>query len=325
MARTHLSKRLGDLVEGVPGLRTLVWLLEASLIGSLWLVSYCLTPTAASRIGSLFVANVGPLIGRNKTLLGNLEVMYPELSDRERRRLARDVWANFGAVLAEYPHLRFISHARVEIEMTEAAKRVVESREPALYMAGHLANWEIVAACIANLGIRLSVVYSPQQNPFVERMIQFHRRSLGCEFITKGDAFREMIQALGRGRSLGLLPDQRADSGPALPFFGRGAVTTVIPARLAHRAGCPIVPIRAERLPGCRFRITFDDPIDPRAALKSGEASERTTSEFLARLEGWIRSHPDQWLVVKRRWPKDETATPAETLADSPRPDRLAS
>ena len=315
MARALLSKRLGDLTRHVPGLRTSVWVLEATLLGVLWMVSYCLTPAAASRLGASFMAALGPLLGRNTTLLANLKVMYPEHTDKQRRRLARKVWGNFGALLAEFPHLRFITRARVEIRISDAARRVIEGREPALYMAAHLANFEVVPACIARLGIPLSVIYSAQQNPMVDRMIQYQRGSAGCEFITKKDAFKDMIEALLSGRSIGLLPDQRADTGPALPFFGRGAVTAVIPARLAHRVGCPVVPIRAERLPGCWFRVTFDDPIDIHADLKGKDASLKTTSEYLTRLEGWIRIHPEQWLALKRRWPKQKQAAAVEDEA----------
>ncbi len=315
MARALLSKRLGRLIAQVPRLRTLVWVLEAMLLGALWMLSYCLTPAAASRFGSLLMAAVGPLLGRNRTLLANLKVMFPEHTDEQHRRLARKVWGNFGAMLAEYPHLRFITRARVEIRISDAARGVVEGREPALYMAAHLANFEIVPACIVRLGVPLSVIYSPQQNPLVDRMIQYHRRPNGCEFITKREAFQEMIQALQKGRSIGVLPDQRADAGPALPFFGRDAVTAVIPARLAHRVGCPVVPIRVERLPGCWFRVTFDDPIDIHSELKGKEASLKTTSEYLTRLEGWIRIHPEQWLALKRRWPKQKQAAAVEDEA----------
>lgn len=302
---------------GIHWLRTSVWLLEAMLLGSLWLVSRCLTASAASRLGAALIGTLGPLVSRHKKLLVNLSVMFPHQSEAQRRRLARRIWANLGAVAAEYPHLRFIVTSRVHLHMTDAARRIVEGREPALYLAAHLANWEVVAACIAQQGIPLSVVYSRQQNPFLDRMIQYQRRVIGCEFVTTGDAFQEMIRAFLNGRSIGLLPDQRADSGPALPFFGREASTTVVPARIAHRVGCPVVPIRAERLPGCWFRITFDDPIDIHGELKAKAASLKTTSEFLERLEGWIREHPEQWLTLKRRWPKDHPTGGLEANADA--------
>lgn len=312
MARTWISKRLDGTVGDLPGLRASAWMLEAVLVGLLWLISSCLTPAAASRLGAAFASTFGPMLRRNRNLRANLSVMFPDCSRSERRRLARRVWANLGAVMAEYPHLRYLVASRVEVHVTDAARRVMEGREPALYVAGHLANWEVVAGCIVRQGIPLSVVYSPQRNRFVDRMIQYQRRALGCEFIPKSEAFPAMIRALSSGRSVGLLPDQRVDAGQALPFFGRAALTTLIPARLAHRVGCPMIPIRAERLHGCWFRITFDDPIDIRRDLAGKEASVKSTAEFLEHLEGWIRERPGQWLAVKRRWPKTTNApTPA--------------
>lgn len=307
MARTYLSKRLDPLIRRFPALRAFAWTLEAVILGVLWLISYCLTPAAASRFGSFIMRSIGPLIFKHRDLLANLRIMFPDRDEKDITMLAREVWGNLGSVMAEYPHLRHIAKSRVEIRMTDAARRIVESREPTIYMAAHLANWELVPACVVNLGIPLSVVYSPQQNPLVERMIQRQRTSTGYEFIAKADAFQEIIQTLVQHRSVGLVPDQRADAGELLTFFGHVAETTVIPARIAHRVGCPVVPIRVERLRGCWFRITFDDPIDTHPELKGKEASIKSTREFLDRLEGWISAHPGQWLAIRRRWPKVET------------------
>lgn len=316
MARSYLSKRLDPLIRRFPALRAFAWTLEAAILGALWLISYCLTPAAASRFGSFIMGSIGPLIFKHGDLLANLRVMFPDRDEKEISKLARDVWGNLGAVMAEYPHLRHIAKSRVEIRMTDEARRIVESREPTIYMAAHLANWELVPACVVNLGIPLSVVYSPQQNPIVERMIQRQRSSTGYEFIAKADAFQEIMQAMLRHRSVGLVPDQRADAGELLTFFGQGAETTVIPARIAHRVGCPVIPIRVERLRGCWFRITFEDPIDTHQELKGKEASIKVTREFLDLLEGWISARPAQWLAIRRRWPKVETAADASVRTE---------
>ena len=79
----------------------------------------------------------------------------------------------------------------------------------AIYVTAHLGNWELVGSTIAKSGIPLSVIYGPQSNPVLERMVQQLRRSLGCRLIAKQNGIRQLVREIRSGRSVGLLPDQR--------------------------------------------------------------------------------------------------------------------
>ena len=46
------------------------------------------------------------------------------------------------------------------------------------------------------------------------------------------------------------------DEGIAVPFFGRDAMTTPVPAALALKTGARILIARNRRLPGARFQVT---------------------------------------------------------------------
>ena len=62
---------------------------------------------------------------------------------------------------------------------------------------------------------------------------------------------------------------------------------------------------RAERLPAGRYRITVYDPLsspDPEAPQK--EQALALTAQINQYFEDWIREYPDQWICLKRRWPK---------------------
>ena len=62
---------------------------------------------------------------------------------------------------------------------------------------------------------------------------------------------------------------------------------------------------RAERLPNARYRITVYDPLVspiPDAPVKEQAAA---MTEIVHRyFEQWITEYPDQWVCLKRRWPK---------------------
>ncbi len=214
------------------------------------------------------------------------------------------MWRNLGAVFAEYPHLGRITAERIEAECHPGAREILERGRQAIYVSGHLGNWELAASAIAREGVPLSVVYTPFDDAPLDACIARFRTQLGCEMLEKSEAARGMIRAWSRGRSLGLVADQRVDDGVALPLFGEPAWTSTTPARLALRFGAPMVPMCVERLPRARFRVRFDAPIEPPAGQASREAAEAMTATFLERLEGWILAHPEQWMCTKRRWPK---------------------
>ena len=104
----------------------------------------------------------------------------------------------------------------------------------------------------------LSVVYTPEPNPLIARMLQRRRQALGCAFVAKSEGLRPLVRDLSQGRSIGLIVDRRNDRGEMLPFFGREAAMTTSPARLALKFGCQLVPTRVERTGRSRFRVTVE-------------------------------------------------------------------
>ena len=72
-----------------------------------------------------------------------------------------------------------------------------------------------------------------------------------------------LMGELSHGATIGLGSDVRLDAGEMIPFFGHDMPTNTVPARLALRFDCELVPARAERLPGGRYRITLYPPVRP--------------------------------------------------------------
>ena len=100
-----------------------------------------------------------------------------------------------------------------------------------------------------------------------------------------------------------MLVDQKMNDGIPVPFFGRDAMTAPALARLALRYKCRVIPARAERLGGARFRLTFYDPM-PLPDTGNLQADTLTLMTAVnAQIEAWIRERPDHWFWLHRRWP----------------------
>jgi KDO2-lipid IV(A) lauroyltransferase len=288
------------------------WWLEALVLRSLWWLVAPLSLDRASATGRRLVRRLGPHTPKHRQVVANLKTVFPERSPSEIEALARAVWGNLGAVLAEFGHMEKLVGSlqdpeRLELVHLNRDPQFLAGQKPVIFVTAHCANWELAAFAAQQLTGRLDVVYTPQSNPYLDKLIQDKRRALGCGFIGKVSAVRGMFKSLKSGRSVGLLVDTRVDEGPLEPFFGVPAHVTSTPAWLALKTGCDIVPVQVERVRDARFRITFHSAL--RAGRRGDESVEqsvsRVTRQINARVESWIRAQPGDWMCTKRRWPKE--------------------
>ena len=310
MAALFLNDRLRQWVDRSPQLRNVRYRLEASAAAAFWEVASWMPPERASAFGRRVAGLAGPRLAKSKHVKRNLRLAFPHLDDREICELTREVWGTAGAVLAEIPHFKaicdrnyddsFCHTINLDVDAYRAGKRF------GIFVAAHLANWEITAATAAYLGYPMSVVHAGSKNVYLERVLSRRRSGLQCGLISRDEGARPLIRELSAGRSIGIVADARDDDGVSLPFLGHEKLTTVAPARLALRFGCDFVPVRVERLGGLDFRITFCDPIkpDPRASSDRVRAVQMM-AEINQLFEEWIRERPQEWVCTKRAFPSE--------------------
>lgn len=311
MAKILLGKRVRKYVDRLPFLQRAMWRLEALGLWLFWQLCGSLSPDRASAFGSAVLRLFGPRLRKHRHFVCNLALAFPDKTESEIESLAREAWGNLGAVAAEYPHLETIcagqADRRLDIVVEGNIQALRNSGTSAIYVAAHLANWEILGATLGRLGLPLAVVYMPASNPIVDGMLLRKRAALGCTLLNVQCGLREISRCLGRGASIGLLIDQRVDGGELLPFFGIEKATTLVPARLALRYHCELVPVQVVRLAGAHFRVTFHEPVRCESMVERADRPVEMTSQVNSLFESWIRERPDEWLCSNRRWPKNAT------------------
>lgn len=270
---------------------------------------------AASAAGGWIGRTIGSMLPLHRAARRRLQRALPELSGAEADNAMSDMWDNLGRVFAEYPHIHAITdnpgaddpgNSRVEVAGLDHMAGLRELSGAVILFSGHFANWEVFALTMTKLGLPYAQIYRAPNNPHIERIMHRMRRLDMADIAPKGPAgARKAIEVLHAGRRLGLLVDQKMNDGIPAPFFGRDAMTAPAVAQLALRFDCPIVPVRLERLEGCRFRITCHAPM----RLDTGKDREAEVAAAMAdinrMLEDWIRARPGQWLWLHRRWPED--------------------
>lgn len=264
----------------------------------------------ASRLGGSVLRLIGPRSGRHKKVLSNLEIAFPDRDALWRERTASAMWGDFGRSVAEYAYLPELSrkgtHSRIDVVDHAGIDAFRREGRPIVFVAAHLANWNVPAIVGQMIDTPLSVLFRRRKNPYLEAVIERWRNQMPCGFIdVDGLAPKAMLEELKNGRSIGLFIDRRTTHGETLPFFGHQTPTPTIAARLAVRTGAAFIPARIERLPNVHFRVTLHPPITPDPdAADDREAARQMTDTANRLFEAWIREHPEQWLSTTRRWPR---------------------
>lgn len=308
MAKFILGSHLPRKALESPVVSRVLWLIDLAFVGLL-LVAFRVMPLdRASAVGARFGRLIGPVFKRRSRLVrANLSQALPDKTPVEIERLAGEVWGNAGSVLAEYPHLRKFTRADcglVQIETEERDPPYCKPGHPVVFVAAHLANWEVACAAMTQLGIRSHALFAPLSNPWLDRMLLRYRHDLGTVPVSRDAGLRGFVNALKGGEAPAMIIDRKVDDGTEVPFFEADKVSSVLPARLALRFDVPLVPVRVERVATARYRVRFHAPLVP--ADRDADLSEQArdlTCQIHAKFEDWIRKRPGEWLCTSKIWP----------------------
>ncbi|MEW6321713.1 MAG: lysophospholipid acyltransferase family protein [Acidobacteriota bacterium] len=242
-----------------------------------------------------------------QTARTNLARAFPNRTPREVDAIVRQVFAHFGRLLVHLLEFSAFTPdevaARVEFEGEDYARHAYAQGRGVLFFTGHFGFWEIHALGHGLQLGPLGVLARPLDNPRLNAMLEDVRGLTGNAVIYRQGAVRRVLKRLSDGLGVAILIDQHMHSPDAITvsFFGRPAQTTSTLAAIALRTGSPVVPCFALPLPGGRFRLVYEPPVEPPAA-DSPDAVREFTQRCTDVLEMYVRRHPELWLWMHRRW-----------------------
>jgi lipopolysaccharide heptosyltransferase II len=227
-----------------------------------------------------------------------------EKSPRQLRRLVRRHFQRLGANLLCSVKLTSMPldkmATQIETENLDAIHRELRAGRPVVLILSHLANWELFAHILPKfIGyVRNSTIYQKLGNRFIDEHVRRVRGRAGVEMFDRKDGFEEAIKLLRGGGAIGILSDQHAgDHGLWVPFFGRLASTSPLPALLAKRTGAALVGVGIYTHGRARWRIVVSAPL---------EGKRESVGSLIAKtnevIEKQIRRAPEDWFWVHNRW-----------------------
>ena len=248
---------------------------------------------------------------RRQVALDNLEIAFgDEKSAAERRAIARAMFRNLGEHLIDFSRMRWLPSdtylSVVTVEGLERVEQLLARQAGLLMISAHFGSWELASAIALRLEPRMHVIARPLDNPALHRLVDACRRDSGCHVIPKSRALSASLKALRRGEIVALLMDQsslRREGIPA-PFFGADAYTSIGPALMALRSGCPVIGAFLVRQGLGKHRLVFSEeiPIQHSGNLRQDIADN--TRRFNQLIELYVRTYPDHWFWLHRRWKK---------------------
>ncbi len=237
--------------------------------------------------------------------LHNVEIAFGgEKSPRERRRLVRRHFQRLGGNLlggwkmASMPLDQARTH--IEFENADAVNRELRNGHPVVLILSHIGNWELQAQLLpAEIGyVRNSTVFQPLKNRYIDQHVRALRGRAGVELFDRSQGFQKAIELLRGGGAIGILSDQHAgDQGLWVPFFGKLASTTSLPALLAKRTGAALVGTAVYTEGPGRWKFSFTDRIN--TADDSVEALTAKANDLIAEQ---IRRAPEDGFWLHNRW-----------------------
>jgi KDO2-lipid IV(A) lauroyltransferase len=259
-------------------------------------------------VGRLFGRALGWTVGvlarsRSRLAAENLRHAFPGETPERVAAWVRGMWENAGEAGWEFAQLPGLTpklyFQTIEVEGLDLLRDSFAKGKGVVFYAAHLTNWEWTTLFVAFSGFPMGAVARRMKNPLFDDFLTRVRSRHGVTMFPHRQAVREGLRWVKAGNCLGILVDQRITAGGVqVPFFGRPAHTTTMPALLALRTGAALHGVSAHREDG-KIKIRVYPALD--LAPFNGDAAAATAA-LTADVERWIRRDPRLWLWMHDRW-----------------------
>ena len=275
------------------------------MLGLMWLLHWLPLPVLGrfgDLIGSLLFLVMGP---RRKITLTNLRLCLPELSEQERRQLARRHFQAYSRSVFERAILWWAPESRlnrlIQIDPGPAVPVEAMTAKPTILLCPHFVCLDVAGASIAMVA-SASSMYVAQKNAVFDKVLRDGRaRFKPVKLFTRQDGIKPIFRALKDKLPYFMLPDMDFGEKDAefVPFFGIQAATLTATARIAAATGAQVMPVIATFLPNYRgWRVKFY-PVWDNYPGEDMVAATRRMNEFI---EERVREAPAEYFWTHKRF-----------------------
>ena len=258
---------------------------------------------------------------------GNVRNSLPHLSEAEcvdlARRSVRYMFRTYMVDAFQLPRLLTEEtwERHVDISGARAGIELMVGERPAIFLAPHAGNWELLGFFPTIMGFRMHALARPLDNPMLWKWALGKREARGMRVIAKFGATEELQRVVDDGGRIAFIADQNAgEDGVFVPFFGQMASAYKSIGLFAIRYGLPIaVGIALRRGEGFEYALHTADVIRPEDWADHDDPVFYVTARYNHAMERAVMLDPGQYLWIHRRW----KSRPKWEREGKPLPDRI--
>ena len=247
------------------------------------------------------------LVGyRTKLVDKNIALCFPEMSNQERKTLAKRAYRHFFDILLEMFRADKLSENQIkkqfQIENPELLKSLLIHKN-VIVLGAHHANWEWMSSITLYHHIQGMAVYQKVNNRFYDQAIYKIRSHWGMGLVTQKDFFRTIsAQAQSNDHHFfGMVADQSPLLSKAKmwqSFMGVKVPVFAGPESIATAVDAALVFMEVDQVKRGYYRVQLKLITDDPKSLLPGVI----TRQYLDLVEAQIRRQPHCYMWTHNRW-----------------------
>ena len=243
---------------------------------------------------------------RRNVIVAQLEKVFPDRSEAERRAIHRQFLKNYCQVMVEILKGASISPralvARTPIVDLAPVRKYLDAGQSVLLLTSHMGNWEwLLQAVTLQVGFPVDAAYKPIRYARGERLMLALRTRFGARLVPA----KEVLPDLLRRRAIVHLLAMNADQTPSpaerhhwTRFLGQDTAFYLGAEQIARATRLPIFYVAMRRVRRGFYAVELRELWDGRERTEPGELTDR----YARVCESDVLARPADWLWTYRRW-----------------------
>jgi KDO2-lipid IV(A) lauroyltransferase len=242
-------------------------------------------------------------------ILNNIANSFPEKTEGEHRRIARQFYRHFTDILAEGVKNLSISKKellkRFKVRNPELIESLYKAEKNVLLVSGHYNNWEwLITAQNMLFPHQAYGIGMPLSSQFWHQKVNARRERFGMRVIHAKNYREELEKQPSELKAVLVLSDQspgNARKSYWMDFLNQPTAVLFGTEMMANELNYAVVNFTTYKIKRGFYEMELSLITDNPKSLEWGEITEKHTRK----LEHAIREHPEQWLWSHRRWKRE--------------------
>lgn len=246
---------------------------------------------------------------RRDVIENNLKLAFPNSTPEERIRIGRASVRNLGMTLVEFcrfPFVRKEDIALFEFKGLENMRGALAQNKGVCMLTIHIGNLDWATVGCSLEGVPLTIISKEFKIKWLNDLWFGMRRKFGTKFLPPRNSSMAILRCLKANEIVCFVLDQFMGPpiGVKTVHFGVETGTAMGLSVIVGRTRSPVIPAYTCRKADGTTYIEFGPEIPFVESANKEETVKNMTQVYVDKLEEYIRTCPEQWMWVHRRWKK---------------------